>query len=315
MLFSFSRLCLAFLVFGLFAGKASAECSVDAPENCGPDDLARIERDLKVELDRSDDPLVLFALGRFYRTAAAPHRNPELAITYFEQAVNAGEPWSMLALGEMLGKGEGTAVDRKRAEALLNDAANSGLNGPALFALGNLRLQSGSPDEAIAYFERAADAGEPWALLALANMLEKGKGTPADSKQAKELRYRALNDHHLNYSYVDLIFSAIRNYTQPDSVQKTLDLLKITHDVDPNLSRNALLWLQPNQKVAVIQGILGIENIYAGNLDGLLTKSTLHAIGDFCRQRGISSECRKEAMPPALLDALLTYLVDRNRTA
>jgi hypothetical protein len=56
-----------------------------------------------------------------------------------------------------------------------------------------------------------------------------------------------------------------------------------------------------------VQAILRNAEYYNGSIDGRLTRRTLNAIGKFCSANHIA-ECQSEAVPVALLSALLNQL-------
>jgi TPR repeat protein len=126
-------------------------------------------------------------LGDYYRSSGQLAQ----AIAAFEQASDAGEPWAMIPLADMLFKGEGGKRDEKRALDLLERAEKAGLVGPAQKASGDYYRSSGQLAQAIAAYERASDAGDRWAMIPLAQMLFKGQGVKRDEKRALELLARA----------------------------------------------------------------------------------------------------------------------------
>ena len=134
------------------------------------------------------------ALGDLY-AATGPDHNPAEAAKAYQVAVDNGDPWAMITLGRMLGDGDGIKADRARAETLLNQAMEAGQVRDAARTLGDLlaRADGGSrdPARAVDAYEKAADLGDPWAMIALGGLLARGDGTAADPGKAADLFTRA----------------------------------------------------------------------------------------------------------------------------
>jgi TPR repeat protein/peptidoglycan/xylan/chitin deacetylase (PgdA/CDA1 family) len=125
----------------------------------------------------------LESLGLYYRSAGVVDK----ALADLDSASVAGQPQAQLALAEMLMKGEGTDADPARAVALYQQAAVGGLTGPASLALGLYFRDHGEPAKAVEFFDKAANAGEAEAKLALGSMLLKGEGVSVDAARAETL--------------------------------------------------------------------------------------------------------------------------------
>jgi TPR repeat protein len=94
----------------------------------------------------------------------------------------------MVSLARMLGTGDGVPVDFARAETLLKDALAAGAGRDAWAALAPLYANADDAHrdlgKAVAAYQQAADLGDPWAMISLAQMLGQGNGVPADFGQA-----------------------------------------------------------------------------------------------------------------------------------
>src|SRR5690348_6493954 len=100
---------------------AAQDCTVADIAACSKRDPATAEKVLIAEAAKGNKSAIL-ALGNFYRYSPPPFANPEKAIAAYEQASEAGEPWAMVPLAEMLFAGEGNKRDPDRALELLGRA-------------------------------------------------------------------------------------------------------------------------------------------------------------------------------------------------
>lgn len=127
------------------------------------------------------------ALGEFYRLSGQPSQ----AATAYQQAIDAGNEWAMLALAQLVRDGEGVPFDFDRARDLIVASIESGNVAAGAVALGDLYRQSDPPyrdlNKALDAYRQAVDAGDPGAMLDVADMLRRGEGAPADVVQAKAL--------------------------------------------------------------------------------------------------------------------------------
>src|SRR5581483_10620774 len=131
------------------------------------------------------------ALGDLYRTADPPHRNPDMAMVAYQKAVDLGDAGAMIALAQILGKGDGTPVSFDRARALLEKAVAAGEAIGGWESLGDL-YRNAAPDKrdprkAEDAYQKAVELGDPWAMLSLADMLANGDGLPVDFDRARKL--------------------------------------------------------------------------------------------------------------------------------
>jgi TPR repeat protein len=151
----------------------------------------------KVLLDRAmasggDMPVFVWAaVGDLYRTAGEDRRDPGLAVEAYETAITLGNTGAMVSLARMLGAGDGVPVDFARAEMLLNDAIAAGVGRDGWSALAGLYANADAADrdlpKAADAYQQAANLGDPWAMISLAQMLGQGNGVPADFGRAKAL--------------------------------------------------------------------------------------------------------------------------------
>ncbi len=135
-------------------------------------------------------------IGDLYRVAAPPYRDPAKAVEAYETAISLGNAGAMVSLARMLGTGDGVPVDFPRARQLLEDAIAAGVEKDGWAALASLYAYSDDANrdlpKAAEAFQNAADRGDPWSMIGLAQMLAQGNGGPADYERARALLDQAI---------------------------------------------------------------------------------------------------------------------------
>ena len=136
------------------------------------------------------------SLGDFYRLTEPPYRDLTKAADAYQRGADAGDSWSMIALAEMVRKGEGVTVDYERARALLEKAIAAGDVQNGAQSMGDLYKFASppfrNPAKAADAYQQAADAGSKWAMIILGDMLRKGDGIPVDYERARKLLESAI---------------------------------------------------------------------------------------------------------------------------
>ncbi len=127
------------------------------------------------------------ALAELYRDAEAPFGDAAKAAAAYEAAVALGDPGAMLSLARILASGDGVPTDFGRAEALLRDAIAAGAARDGWSALAALHVSAGDLARAADAYQQAADLGDAWAMISLAQMLAQGNGVPVDFERARQL--------------------------------------------------------------------------------------------------------------------------------
>lgn len=280
---------------------APTTCSLPEIASCIASDPAAAVQVLKDEFAKSQEPSLLTRIGKIYRDSSPPFRDPKAAASYFEQASAAGDGWAMLALADLLNKGDGVPRDQKRAEDLLNRAKASGLEGPAFYALGRLHLDQGKNVEAAADLDRAVRSGDqPWAMITLANLLAAGNGVPVDVKRAEELLQQArklglegpasaaLGRLHRQTGNTEQaaadLEQAVAAGDQPWAALTLAGMLVRGEGVPANLRRAEEL-----QKLALALGLVGPASAALGNLH-LKTGNLTAAAEDLRRATGAGDQ-------------------------
>jgi tetratricopeptide (TPR) repeat protein len=112
---------------------------------------------------------------------------------YYEKAAARGSPDGAIDLALALLSGSGVERDTARAISLLRGAMqmNSGI---AAFDLGVLAQdgKAGRPSEALDFFRKASDFGDPRGYRAAAILLDEGRGVPKDPVGAADLLLRGV---------------------------------------------------------------------------------------------------------------------------
>ncbi len=111
-----------------------------------------------------NDPVVEEMLGEAYLQI---NLYPEAA-KQFKHAADAGSPWAMYRLGQLLTKGDGVDKDLVKAEQLLSDSAGTTGDVRPIFALALLYDEQKRTDDALAAYYEAANRGFPPAMINLA---------------------------------------------------------------------------------------------------------------------------------------------------
>lgn len=124
------------------------------------------------EAAEAGSPMALSLLGRLHDRGWYIPRNPERAAEFYRDAADCGEPWAMFHLGNLYLTGDGIPQSDAKARDLYRASAAQD-NPKALTQLGMLtELGRSDEDESHAedYFRRAAELGECWAAFALARI-------------------------------------------------------------------------------------------------------------------------------------------------
>lgn len=157
-------------------------------------DIERARGYYTAALETSEAGAAAYGLGRYYRTSGSQHDGPQ-ALAYLESAAAAGSGDALTALGDIYRTGEGVKADIQAAADYYERAVAAGAVAGGAYGLGVLHWQGGPLQDAAAAvgdFQRAAEAGSPWALVALGDLHRTGFGTAVDLEGAKAYYERAL---------------------------------------------------------------------------------------------------------------------------
>ena len=149
-------------------------------------------------IDETEAPRAWSLLGDLYAEAAAPDHNPAKAVEAYQKAADLGDQRSMIEIAKIVGRGEGVPKDFGRAAAALEAViAIGGDRATTAWAnLGQLYERADPPNQdlvkAADAYGKAADLGDPWSMIALAQILAAGEALPADPKRARDLLQKAV---------------------------------------------------------------------------------------------------------------------------
>ena len=128
-------------------------------------------------------------IGQLYRIGWGPfEKNDQAAAEWMKLAAEQGIEEAQIQYAKMLSSGHGTAVDKTKAEALLENACSKN-NAQALMVLGFEKLSQDKRAESIELLSRAADYGDEHVLSVLSVLY--GWGTaPVGNESAKMTEVR-----------------------------------------------------------------------------------------------------------------------------
>ncbi|EDY81194.1 Sel1 repeat family [Verrucomicrobiia bacterium DG1235] len=140
--------------------------------------------------------LSVYKLGKFYRDGLGLERDYAKAIDYFRQAADMDDAIGFLNLG--LAHEYGLGIDKNPTEAyrLYQEAIDLG-SYFAHYTMGNLlasgKLGEAAWEEAIPYWEKAADYRVKHAMLRLGDCYREGRGVSKNLNMARNYYYGAFN--------------------------------------------------------------------------------------------------------------------------
>lgn len=149
-------------------------------------------RDEAVKLYREaaerGDLRAMVSLGLLLETGDRVPKNVQKAIALYEKAAAKGSPDGAINLAVAAMQGIGTPRDPTRAVALLSQAAAAG-SAIATYNLGVL-AQAGTarvPGDALTYFQKATELGDPRGFVPAAILLDEGRGVKKDPVAAGQM--------------------------------------------------------------------------------------------------------------------------------
>jgi TPR repeat protein len=134
-------------------------------------------------------------LGAIYLAGLGVPKDPAKALAWRRKAAEHGEAFSQYELGYMLSRGIGAEKDLVQAYAWLTMAASkyalTDATGVEIARWRSRVRKDLKPEQAVAALKFAADKGDRFALLELANAYDLGEGVKKDPGLATELRRKA----------------------------------------------------------------------------------------------------------------------------
>ncbi len=131
----------------------------------------------------SGHAVAVTALGGLYQRGDGVARDPAEALALYEDAAGKGDPLAMNNLGRLYRDGDGVPKDHDKAVDWFLKAAAHG-HTFAYNNLGYMLAQEGQGDRAIVLFRASAEAGDIYGYNNLGYAYENGVGVPRDMQQA-----------------------------------------------------------------------------------------------------------------------------------
>jgi uncharacterized caspase-like protein len=149
------------------------------------------------EAAEEGDLRAMVSLGLLHATGEGVPRDLAAAAALYKAAAEGGSPDGMINLAVATIQGVGVPRDPARGIALMQAASEAG-SAIATYNLGVLAQDgsAGAPEQAIGYFRRAIELGEPRGHVAAAVLLDEGRGIPRDPEAAAAILLRGVASDH-----------------------------------------------------------------------------------------------------------------------
>lgn len=140
------------------------------------------------QVAQSGDARAQWRMGRAYQTGSGVDRDRDLAYSWMRASADQGNAHAMEPLGSMYLRGHGTSVDEDEAYRLFSIGAQEGRS-LAMVRLGRMYRDEGvgptdDLQQALHWFERAAELNDPNGVRDLSNAYLKGTGVEASKIDA-----------------------------------------------------------------------------------------------------------------------------------
>lgn len=154
----------------------------------------------KKVLEYQRNRCAMYRLGYMYLTGAMGEENEANCLTYFEAALELGDPDSAVQLGTLYEFGDFVELDYDKALELYQFAIDSGRK-DAYFNIGEIYRYKNMIDEALKCYNIALENDNLSAALPLGWFYEGGIGVEKDEKKAFELYKQAYEDGDSDSAY------------------------------------------------------------------------------------------------------------------
>ena len=200
------------------------------------------------------DPHHLLTLNHLGILAAQVDHDPTAAVNYFGLAASVGFAPSLVALADLLLKGQGVAKDEHRAFALYEQAAKANYS-LAYNGLGEMLMHgtgtSRDAFQAIAWFKRAVSSGVVDANYQLGLAYDAGTGVGIDAAEAvAQYQVAAMQGHAGAQNALGYMYRRGRGV--PQSYIKAAQWYRLAADQGEAAAQNRLAWLLAGCPVAQI---------------------------------------------------------------
>src|SRR5262249_38633787 len=136
-------------------------------------------------------------LGTLYRDGNGVPQDFTEALHWFRLAAAQGHPTAMVEVGRRYRFGEGVERNPEEAIRWFEKAAAEKGGQMGKVNLGEIYLEQGQAQKAVALFQEAADQGSPNAMAELYVLYWDGNGVPSDHNKALEWLTKSANTGYL----------------------------------------------------------------------------------------------------------------------
>jgi uncharacterized protein len=222
-----------------------AALAIFAVEACAAPNDVELFRKLSVKAEAGSAP-AQYNLGMLYNNGIGTTKDPRRAFEWFEKSATAGDPLASYKVGCYYdGQFPGVVpVDLEKALQSKLVSARAGYS-RAQHDVGAAYFLKKDYGEAVKWWSAAAEQGEPYSLVALAEAYRTGNGVPVNPERSLELL---------------LIASRLVSADQMAPVQPTIATLKNEIDTDrlAQVRKAAAAW-DPKLSEPTIRANLGIR--------------------------------------------------------
>ncbi len=291
----------------------------------------------------------LTALGDLYRTGHEPSRSGEKAVDAYRRAIEAGSTATLFTLASMYQKGDLVPQDLDAARVLYEEAIDAGEARRGWLALGDLYAfappEFRDPMKSADAYQMASDLGDPFAMVALANLISDGEGLQRDIAESVALLNAAIaaSDEVMGPAHLALadIYRAnpdlapepdlaLKNYiiaadagegrghllageliaarvpfSAIESEATARHFSEAARMLDVDIVTKAMFGLKSAALYATVQRMLADRGYRIGAVDGVLGPQTVNSIKKFCADQSVAS-CSGVVVGYDLLKALLS---------
>lgn len=253
------------------------------------------------------------ALAQFYASESAEVTDLQQAVYWFDKAIDNGERWAPLYLGELYLEHAELGVAPAEAVGLISMSLDRG-NASAARTLAKLYASDtlGAPDQARAlrYHQIAAEAGDPWSMRDLARGLLRGEGIEADP-HAGIMWMSESADAGNPWAQRDIGTSYVRGQVVERDVERGIEFLAramTSGDEGAIKSANDRMekFTTPEERVWVTQIWLAKLGYDVGEADGMAGPKTEAALAELSRSLNVPG--LPATGSPALLSRLSVLL-------
>jgi len=264
------------------AGEVEAQCRLAAMYDKGqgtPEDRAAAAKWYQ-RCAQSGDGAAMLRLAEIYQTGDGVPRNKVAAVEWYRRAAEAKQPRAVCRLAALYDTGQGVIQDLSEAANLYRTCAETG-DGAAMLRLAQI-YEFGEDDRATAleWYRKAADADEWRAQCRLAALYDTGEGVQQDLSEAIKW-YEGCAKGGLGPALFRLAELYDKGLSTPKKPKRAADYMIQALKANVEQAKTEMLagadtWSIEFRKE--FQRNLQAANLYNGEIDGILGRSTQDAI-------------------------------------